>query len=92
MNQRNRVLEYLGSVYPGTRANGEIAFSLDMPEPSVRRATSELELAGKIEAIARQRLNEALQWRARNQSPAALAEPTLGTPTLVDPAAVGAAV
>ena len=45
---RQQVLDHLKASYPNTVSNYEIAIVLGIPEPSVRRATLELEKSMRI--------------------------------------------
>ena len=48
MTVRETVVDFLKSQFPGTYTNSQLANALAIPEPSVRRATSQLERLGRI--------------------------------------------
>jgi hypothetical protein len=60
---KSRITDVLTTEYPNALTNGQLAARVDAPEPSVRRATKQLEDAGEI-CLKAQHGNQ-LDWQRR---------------------------
>lgn len=63
---KQNVLDYLKANYPTTASNGTIAQALAIPEPSVRRATLQLEKTTRIH-FSETGPRGSLLWQANGQ-------------------------
>lgn len=61
---RDRVLSALVAEFPGTLTNQQLAHRLDAHEPSVRRATLELNKSGAVFCYTGGYSNVPINWRA----------------------------
>ena len=61
---RQRIHEAIVAEYPGTLTNQQLAGRLQVNEPSVRRATRELNLSGHIYSYEGGYANIPISWRA----------------------------
>jgi DNA-binding IclR family transcriptional regulator len=60
---KNAIVDLMTAEYPNTLTNKVIANRLSAPEPSVRRATLQLERAGKLYPLTGGYSNVPLEWQ-----------------------------